>query len=95
MKIVINTCLGDFSLSPLARTQLRGRGFPEEHCAPYGLPDKERNNPLVIQVVEELGELANGTSAELTIVEIPDDVDWIIEQYEGEEWVSETHRTWR
>ena len=30
----------------------------------------------------------------LKIIEIPDDVDWIIEEYDGNEWVAEKHRTW-
>jgi len=56
--------------------------------------DEERDNPLLIQVVEELGEEANGDCARLQIVEIPDDVEWEIEEYDGMEWVSEKHRTW-
>jgi hypothetical protein len=31
----------------------------------------------------------------LAIVEIPDDVQWIIEENDGMEWVAEKHRTWR
>ena len=53
-----------------------------------------RTNPLVIQVVEELKEKANGQCAELTIVEIPDNIEYEIDDYDGMEKVSETHRTW-
>lgn len=56
--------------------------------------DLKRDDPVLIQVVEELGELANGRHAELKIVEIPDDVKWQIEEYDGLEWVAEQHRTW-
>jgi hypothetical protein len=28
-------------------------------------------------------------------VDIPDDVKWEIEEYDGNEWVAEVHRTWR
>jgi hypothetical protein len=49
----------------------------------------------LIQVVEELGDGANGYFAKLKIVEIPDDVLWQIEEYDGKEWVAEQHRTWR
>jgi len=45
--------------------------------------------------VEELGEKANGQCADLKIVEIPDDVEYEIEEYDGVEWVAENHRTWR
>lgn len=53
-----------------------------------------RSNPQLIEVVEELGSRANGLCADLEIVEIPDDVDVVIEEYDGNEWVAEVHRTW-
>ena len=53
-----------------------------------------RDDPALIQVVEEMGELANDCHADLKIVEIPDDVDWYIDEYDGSEWVAEIHRTW-
>lgn len=53
-----------------------------------------RDNPLLVQVVEELGEAANGRFADLAIVEIPDDVSWHIHEYNGYETVAEDHRTW-
>ena len=56
--------------------------------------DIERNNPLLVRIVEELGEKANGSYACLKIVEIPDDVEWEIEEYDGNEHISEKHRTW-
>lgn len=56
-------------------------------------PDK-RDDPLLVQVVEELGTKANGSHAELKVVEIPADVDFIIDEYDGMESVAETHRTW-
>jgi hypothetical protein len=45
-------------------------------------------------VFKELGDVANGFAADLKIVEIPDGVDWEIEEYDGNEWVAEVHRTW-
>ena len=56
--------------------------------------DLERNDPLLIQVVEELRKGADGEHSELKIVEIPDDVEWQIDEYDGLEWVAEVHRTW-
>ena len=56
--------------------------------------DIQRNDPILVQVVKELGVKANGSCSELKIVEIPDDVEWIIEEYDGKEWVSEDHRRW-
>jgi hypothetical protein len=55
---------------------------------------ENRNNPLLIQVIEELGEESYGDGI-LKIVEIPDNIIWSINQTElGEEWVYEQHRTW-
>lgn len=53
-----------------------------------------RAHPLLIQVVEELGQDANGRFASLEVVEIPDDVEWQIREYDGSEEVEEKHRSW-
>jgi hypothetical protein len=54
----------------------------------------KRNDPLLIQAVEELGEKSFGNHARLRIVEIPDDVEWEIDDYDGMESVAEKHRRW-
>lgn len=54
----------------------------------------ERNDPVLIEVIEELGDAANSDHAELAIVEIPDDVEWEISEYDGREHVAEKHRVW-
>lgn len=56
-------------------------------------PD-DRSDPDLVAVVEELGERANGSHAQLKIVEIPDGVDYVVEEYDGRECVAEKHRTW-
>lgn len=58
------------------------------------LRDIPRNDPLLIKIVEEMDQEAAGESAHLKIVEIPDDVNWEIAEYDGAEWVAEKHRTW-
>ena len=54
----------------------------------------KRDDPLLVQLVEELGEDADGAHAHLKIIDIPDDVEWHIEEYDGYEHIAETHRTW-
>lgn len=54
-----------------------------------------RDNPNLIKVVEELGLKANGKFAELKIVEIPDNVEWEIDEYDGMESIHEKHRVWQ
>lgn len=56
--------------------------------------DIERNDSVLVEVVEVLGEKANGRCADLKVVEIPDGVEWQVEEYDGNEWVAEVHRVW-
>jgi hypothetical protein len=62
----------------------------------YVISEREidRDDPILVQVVEELGNEANGDCAKLRVVEIPDGVEWIIEEYDGLEHIAESHRTW-
>ncbi len=56
--------------------------------------DIARDDPILIQLVEEMGEKVNGRFAELKIVEIPADVNWEITEYDGYESAEEIHRSW-
>lgn len=56
--------------------------------------DIERNDPDLVAVVEQLGDRASGQFSALVVVEIPDDVQWEIAEYDGLEHVAEKHRTW-
>jgi hypothetical protein len=67
--------------------------FPEE--AVFSARPDSRSDPLLIEIVERLGEAANGAYAKLKVIEIPDDVKWKIEEYDGIEHVREISRTWR
>ena len=53
-----------------------------------------RTDPTMIQVVEELGDKANGRFAELKVIEIPAGVAYTIEEYGGMEHIVEVHRAW-
>lgn len=55
----------------------------------------ERADPLLVSAVEQLGKKAGGEYAELRIVEIPDGIEYEIDEYKGNETIHEAHRTWR
>lgn len=88
-KVVINKCYGGYGLSEEAYEELGlewdGYGFAYE--------DK-RTDLQLIKVIEKLGKEANGRFSSLKIVDVPDDVDWEIEEYDGSEWIRERSRSW-
>ena len=86
-KIAINNCHGEFDLSTEAKQALYELGL-------WAIKKNDRCNLNLISVIEKLGSQANGDHSELKIVEIPDDVEYTIEEYDGQEWVAEAHRTW-
>ena len=56
--------------------------------------DIRRDDKHLVQVVKELGPEANDYFASLKVVEIPADVEWVIDEYDGKEWIAEVHRRW-
>ena len=104
-KIVINRCFGGFGLGELAMMDIadrkgwtlvqKGRSnyfkSPEGDISDYDIP---RDDPDLVATVEMMGEHSWGPYAELLVVEIPDDVKWVIEEYDGREWIAERHRVW-
>lgn len=66
--------------------------YPSESCWYYG--NLKRDDADLIAVVEELGEEANSWASNLEVVEIPDDVVWEIDEYDGIETIHEVHRSW-
>lgn len=56
--------------------------------------DIKRDDADLVAVVEEMGEAANDQFSKLVVVEIPDDVQWEISEYDGSEHIAEQHRTW-
>ena len=102
MKVVINDCYGGFSLSKMATESYAARKgitlgkwnqtwgfFIDFSCHELNRDDKD-----LVEIVESLGSLANGSCANLKIIEVPDDVEWHIAEYDGMEYVAENHRTW-
>jgi len=109
-EIVINHCFGGFGLSHeaiMAYAQEKGITlYPvsdgwythyytdAEHKDYFSPADIQRDDSALLKVVKDLGKEAWGNSAELGIIEIPDGVNWTIEEYDGQETIAEIHRTW-
>ena len=58
--------------------------------------DIDRNDPVLVEIVEALTpQKAGSRFACLKVVEIPDGVEWELNDYDGMEHIAEVHRTWR
>lgn len=91
-KIVINRVHGGFGLVDSVKEEynrIKKTELEWDHEFP-------RDDPVLIEIIERIGlDKSADRYAELKIVEIPDDVEWTIDEYDGLEWVAEKHRTWR
>jgi hypothetical protein len=102
MKLVINRDYGGFGLSRKALDMYAAeKGIdPGKWNDTFKFYDNisdhviQRDDPVLVRIVQELGNEANGGYAELKVVDIPDGVRYTIEEYDGIEWVAEVHRTW-
>ena len=91
-KIVINTCYGGFGLSESSLEDYKKRkNITDENFYHWDIP---RDCPHLVAMVEEGGTDVDGIFSELKVVDVPDDVNWYIEEYDGMEHVAERHRTW-
>ena len=90
VRVVYNKCYGGFSLSKegldLYNQKLINSNLPTTtHWRP-----KNRHDPLLIEVIEELGDKANGKCAKLCIKEIPAEYIhcYSINEYDGKEYIA-------
>jgi hypothetical protein len=81
-KIVINTDFGDFGLSEVA--EFRYKNESGNDLLQHEIP---RDDPILVSIVEELGSDSWGEFASLSVVEIPDGVEWVIHNYDGAECI--------
>ena len=58
------------------------------------LDSGHREDPILIEVVEELGDSANGSFAKLVIVDIPDGMKYEIDDYDGVETLHQKVKKW-
>ena len=102
MKVVLNKCFGGFSVTEAVYGELgiewdnygflRNDDFniESDNYAEY------RTHPPLIEAIEKIGvEKASGAHAKLAIVDIPDDIKWELDEYDGIETIHEQHRSWQ
>lgn len=53
-----------------------------------------RDHHKLVECIETLGEKSFGECAKLKIVEVPDGIEWEVNEYDGMEVVEERHRSW-
>lgn len=108
MKIVINTDAGKYGLSDqaferyLTETNQIWTTEVIDDIKRYLNPDKHiifpeeisRQDPLLITIVEELGQKSWGPEAKLKVIDLPEDMlDWeLLEERAGNETIREKHR---
>jgi len=69
--------------------------LPKEDSLWFTDREIDRNDSDLIKMVKEDSKKYSGRCASLKIVEIPDDAEWQIEEYDGSEHIAEKHRIWR
>ncbi len=53
-----------------------------------------RAHPLLVGVISEMGTAAAGAHADLEVIDIPDDVEYVICEDHGREYCAEKRRVW-
>lgn len=92
-KVVYNAVHGGFGLSVEAIRWLAAKGNPRAlhvmslspNPSDWYLYEIERDDPLLVECVETLGDKANEASAKLKITEVPRGYNWDIEEFDGYE----------
>lgn len=101
MKIAVNRCYGGFSVSKSVYDELGlqwdGYGYLEN--GDFGIKSDNyqewRMHPTLISAIEKIGvKKASGELAEIEIVDIPNGIQFEIDEYDGIETVHEKHRSW-
>lgn len=93
MKIVINTQYGGFCVKDCMK-----KHFPELRWEFEGQiswnrsHESLRTSQIIIDAIESGQDV--GDNCKLKVVEIPDGIEYTIEEYDGVEWIAEKHRTW-
>jgi len=87
MKVVIYTNYGGFCVPEELWEEV---GCDKHQAWTIDRTDKRLIKAIEARACDNCGEYKN-----LTVVTIPDDVEYTIKEYDGMEHIAEVHRTWR
>lgn len=98
MEVVINKCYGGFGISKALAKELKIKSTYIDNDTFKIKSDNYnayRTNKKLIAAIKKVGlAKANGEFSDLSIVEIPDDIDFYIDDYDGMESIHEKHKSW-
>jgi len=101
MKVVINKRFGGFGLTEAVYKELgiEWDNFGYISNEDLGIESdnyhKYRSSQRLIDAVEKVGlQKSSGSYSELHIVDIPDDIKWYIDDYDGMETLHKEHQRW-
>ena len=86
MKVIINTEFGGFSLTKRAFELYKQRAGIES-LSEDKWDEEYRDDPIMVSVVEELGYEAGEMFSCLEVVEIPDEYNYDVDEYDGLEHI--------
>lgn len=97
-EIVLNKCYGGYGLTNTVKDLYKKATMDVVRPENWDVEYVRRDDPILLRIIKEVGlKESSDRFAELKIIEIPDDVPedgWVIQDYDGQEWVAEKHRTW-
>lgn len=95
-KVILNKDYGGFDISPEGyQLYAKKKGIEKANGKfDFYLDAEHREDPVLIEVIEELGEGANTKFSKLKIVEIPADMEYVIDEYDGIETLHQKVQEW-
>ena len=101
MKVAINKCWGGFGVSKEVYKELgiKWDGYGYIGNDDLGIKNDDynafRSDPKFISALEKVGkDRCSGNLAKVVIIEIPDGIEFEIDNYDGQESIHEKHRSW-
>lgn len=90
-KVVVYNTYGNFKIYDIIYKRMEEMGYDISKSNNLDI----RTNKFFIKAVEEhLNDDKIKNKLPYLVLKIPSNVDWILQQYDGWEWISEKHKIW-